>query len=497
MNDRESDADRSTDQPTPATTPTPDQAQAPAPAPGTTRPEDATTSSPRPGEGPALPEAHTLPHVTGGSGARFVSAPSEAAAAEAPPAAGPRPARRRRPSRWVLVTGAAAALVIGVGGAGVGAWSLGRSVGLAAAEAHQQTYELVPQRLPSSGSPLGGSGSPFGGSGGSSSQGQLLPGAGQGGTGSTDGSETSAVPATAEETQGVVTIVSTLDYDSSHESAGTGMILTADGLVLTNNHVVQGSTSIEVTDETTGTAYTATVVGTDATNDVAVLQLADAHGLTPVEVDSSGGVAVGDAVHSTGNAGGTGDLVTAEGSVLATDQAISVASETGSGTESLSGLIELQSDVVAGDSGGPLRDADGEVVGIVTAASSGAAPITGYAIPVSHALSIARQIVSGEGSSTIQLGLPAFLGAQISGTATGTGTGVPIAGTVAGSAAEAAGLVAGDTVTALDGTPVADATALTAAVQAHDAGDQVQVTWTDASGAGHTATVTLGEGPAA
>jgi S1-C subfamily serine protease len=489
MNDRESDADRSTDQPTPATTPTPTPDQ----APGTSRPEDATTSSPRPGDGPDLPQAHTLPHVTGGSGARFVSAQSEAAAAEAPPATGPRPARRRRPSRWVLVTGAAAALVIGVGGASVGAWSLGRSVGLAAAEAHQQTYQLVPQQLPSSGSASGGSGT----SGGSSSQGQLLPGTGQGGTGSTEGTETSATPATADETQGVVTIVSTLDYDSSHESAGTGMILTADGLVLTNNHVVQGSTSIEVTDETTGTAYTATVVGTDATNDVAVLQLADAHGLTPVEVDSSGGVAVGDAVHSTGNAGGTGDLVTAEGSVLATDQAISVASETGSGTESLSGLIELQADVVAGDSGGPLRDADGEVVGIVTAASSGATPITGYAIPVSHALSIAQQIVSGEGSSTIQLGLPAFLGAQISGTATGTGTGVPIAGTVAGSAAEAAGLVAGDTVTALDGTPVADATALTAAVQAHDAGDQVQVTWTDASGAGHTATVTLGEGPAA
>ena len=489
MNDRESDADRSTDQPTPATTPTPDQAQ----APGTTRPEDAPTPSPRPGEGPALPEAHTLPHVTGGSGARFVSASSEGASAEAPPTSGPRPARRRRPGRWVLVTGAAAALVIGVGGAGVGAWSLGRSVGLAAADAHQQTHQLVPQQLPSSGSPFGGSG----GSGGSSSQGQLLPGADQGGTGSTGDAETSATPATAAETQGVVTVVSTLDYDSSHESAGTGMILTADGLVLTNDHVVQGSTSIEVTDETTGTAYTATVVGTDATNDVAVLQLADAHGLTPVEVDSSGGVAVGDAVHSTGNAGGTGDLVTAEGSVLATDQAISVASETGSGTESLSGLIELQSDVVAGDSGGPLRDADGEVVGIVTAASSGAAPITGYAIPVSHALSIAQQIVSGEGSSTIQLGLPAFLGAQISGAAAGTGTGVPIAGTVAGSAAESAGLVAGDTVTALDGTPVADASALTAAVRAHDAGDQVQLSWTDTVGASHTATVALGEGPAA
>ena len=133
----------------------------------------------------------------------------------------------------------------------------------------------------------------------------------------------------------------------------------------------------------------------------------------------------------------------------------------------------------------------------MTAASSGTAPITGYAIPISHALSIAEQIVAGQGSSTIQIGLPAFLGAQIAGTTTGTGAGVAIAGTVRGSAAESAGLVVGDTVTALDGTPVADASALTAAVQAHDAGDQVQLTWTDAAGAGHTATVTLGEGPAA
>jgi S1-C subfamily serine protease len=456
MNDRESDADRTADQPTPAT-----------PTPAT------PTPTPTPTDG-APAEAHTLPHVTGSSDARWVSAPS----------------RRRRPSRWVLVTGAAAALVLGVGGAGVGAWSLGHSVGLAAADARQQTYQLSPQQLPSQGSP-------FGSSDGSSSQGQVLPGQGQSGTGSTGSTESSATSATAEETQGVVTIVSTLNYDSSYQSAGTGMVMTANGLVLTNDHVVQGATSIEVTDETTGKTYTARVVGTDATNDVAVLQLEDASGLTPVDFDSSGAVTTGDAVHSTGNAGGTGDLVTAEGTVLATDQSISVASETGSGTESLSGLIELQSDVVSGDSGGPLRDADGEVVGIVTAASSGTTPITGYAIPISHALSIAQQIVSGEGSSTVQLGLPAFLGAQISGTATGTGAGVTIAGTVQGSAAAAAGLVAGDVVTSLDGTPVADASALTAAVQAHEAGDQVQLTWTDAAGTSQTATVTLGEGPAA
>ena len=455
------------------------------------------------------PVAHALPHVTGTSDARYVSAarpvaddghqsydaapgravpPTFAGPATTPPAA----SSRRRSRRWLALTGAAAAVVLVAGGAGAGAWAVGRTAGEAAAAsaaAQRQALELAPQLLgPRSGS-TGGSGSAQGGTG------SALPGDGtQGGTGTT---ESSAVPATDAETAGVVTIVSTLNYDESYKSAGTGMVLTAGGLVLTNNHVVQGSTSIQVTDEASGRTYTADVVGTDATNDVAVLQLRDASGLTPVTFDDSSDVAVGDAVHSTGNAGGTGDLVTATGTVLSTDESIQVQSESGTGTESLTGLIELRSDVVSGDSGGPLRDASGDVVGIVTAASSGTTPITGYAIPIDDALDIARQIESGTSSSTVQIGLPAFLGAEIASTATGGVAGVPIAGTVDGSAAESAGLVAGDVVTALDGTPVTTAEALTAAVTAHASGDRVTVTWTDATGTSQTATVTLGDGPAA
>lgn len=503
MNDRESDATNGThdDDATTVTPSTADSAPhaeqigtAPEPAPGSDR-------------------ARILPHVTGSSDARYVNAaapswmgrPDDAHQAydarQAHPSSGPTgvpaafaaPKKRTRPKRWMLLTGAAAALVIGVGGAGGAAYAIGHTAGIAAANAasQQQSIELAPQYT----SPQGGTGtSPFGGSQGTDGT--------QGGTGDSQGStgatESTATPATADETAGVVTIVSTLNYDDSYKSAGTGMILDADGLILTNNHVVQGATSIEVTDETTGRTYTADVVGTDATNDVAVLQLQGASGLTPVSFADSDGVATGDSVHSTGNAEGTGDLVTAEGSVLSTDQSIQVQSETGSGSESLSGLIEIQSDVVSGDSGGPLRNADGDVVGIVTAASSGSTPITGYAIPADDALSIAKQIVAGDGSDTIQIGLPAFLGAQISDATTGgTTAGVTIAGTVAGSAAESAGLVAGDTITAIDGTAVANASALTAAIQAHESGDQVSVAWTDEAGASHTATVTLGDGPAA
>jgi len=451
---------------------------APVPAAG----EEATS----PATGAA--DAHTLPHVTGGTGARWASAPVAPAPAPVP---APAPARRRS-RRALLVAGVAAAAALVVGGTGAGGWALGRTAGETAAVAasEQQVQSLLPSVT---GPGTSGGSTALPGQGGTVPQQQQQPSTGTpGGT-----TQQAATAATAQEQQGVVTIDSQLGYDGSARSAGTGMVLTDDGLVLTNNHVVQGATSIDVTVESTGETFTADVVGTDATADVAVLQLRDAQGLDPVTVDDDG-VAVGDAVHSTGNAGGTGDLVTARGTVTATDQAITVASETGSGSESLSGLLEIAADVVAGDSGGPLRDAEGEVVGVVTAASSGSSTVTGYAIPIDDALATARQIESGQASDTVQIGLPAFLGAQIAaaGSTSPTG-GVVIAGTVEGSAAAAAGLVAGDVVTTVDGSPVADADALTTAVRAHEAGDQVVVGWTDASGAARTATVTLGTGPAA
>jgi len=289
-----------------------------------------------------------------------------------------------------------------------------------------------------------------------------------------------------------------LNYDTSSRAAGTGMILTANGTVLTNNHVVQGATSITVTDETTGKEYAAEVVGTDATHDVAVLKLKGASGLSTVTLDDDGEPSTGDTVTDVGNAEGTGNLVAATGTVTALDQDIQVQSETGTGTESLQGLIEVAADIVSGDSGGPVLDSEGEVVGMATAASSGSAEVTGYAIPITTAKAIADKILAGESSDTITIGLPAFLGVQVgSGATTQTGSGVAVAGTVEGSGAAAAGLVAGDTITSLDGTAVTSSEALTAAVQSHAVGDEVVVGYTDASGAAKTVTVTLTAGPAA
>jgi S1-C subfamily serine protease len=289
---------------------------------------------------------------------------------------------------------------------------------------------------------------------------------------------------------GVVDIVSELGY-SGGESAGTGMVLTSDGEVLTNNHVVEGATSITVTVLSTGEQYTATVVGTAPTADVAVLQLSDASGLDTVQTDSDG-VTVGDAVTAVGNAGGDPTSTSAAaGTVTALDQSITASSESGSDAERLTGLIETNADVQAGDSGGPLFDADGQVVGMDTAASSGGA-VQSYAIPIATALGVVGQIEDGVDDATVHQGLPAFLGVSV---ADGS-TGATIAGVVSGGPADDAGIGAGDVVTAVGGTTVASADDLTTALATQDPGDDVRVTWTDATGGSQTATVTLVAGPA-
>jgi S1-C subfamily serine protease len=396
---------------------------------------------------------------------------------------------------------------------------------------------LITTGLPSSGDGTGlaaapgtfgqqGSGSTSGGSGSGSASGGYGS-SGQGSSGSTSGSTGTttldATEASSEQQTGVVLINTVLGYQSA-EAAGTGVVLTSDGLVVTNNHVVEGATEITVTIGTTGETYTATVVGTDSTADVAVLQLQDASGLTTATLDDDDAVAVGDAVTAVGNAEGGGVLLAASGTVTALDQSITTSSSGVSEGESLTGLIEVDADVVSGDSGGPLLDDEGEVVGITTAASSGSADITGYAIPIDDVLDVVTQIVAGQDSDTITIGYPAFLGVQLAttsstsgsnalnglggsmsggtlnGGSTGSGStstsGATVGGVIEGTPAADAGLVAGDVITAVDGTTVADGDALREALAAYAPGDQVTLTWTTTDGSTQTATVTLIAGPA-
>lgn len=304
--------------------------------------------------------------------------------------------------------------------------------------------------------------------------------------------EGTAVDATDEQKVGVVTILTTLYYDDNYEAAGTGMILTSDGEILTNNHVIEGATSIEVTVESTGETYAATVVGSDETADVAVLQLTDASGLDTVEFDQDG-AAVGDTVTSIGNANGTGDLVAATGTITQTDQTITVGDAEDSAK--VSNLYEVDADVVSGDSGGPLLDVDGEVIGLVTAASTGTRNVTGYAIEIAVVLDVVDQIETGVDTETVEIGARAFFGVNLAPELEGR-AGAVVNGVIEGMPAAAAGIVVGDVITAVDGTPVDTGESLSALISAHEPGDTVDVTYTDASGASQTVTVTLAEGPA-
>ncbi|MBV8949447.1 MAG: trypsin-like peptidase domain-containing protein [Actinobacteria bacterium] len=299
----------------------------------------------------------------------------------------------------------------------------------------------------------------------------------------------------------VVDVNTTLGYQGA-QAAGTGIVLTSNGEVLTNNHVVEGATTISVTDVGNGRTYGATVVGYDVAHDIAVLQLTGASGLTTAGIGKSSTLAVGDAVAAVGNAGGVGGAPsTTTGAVTALNQSI-VASDAGAGTsEQLTGLIQINAQLASGDSGGPLVNSSGQVVGIDTAGSGGFsfrdASTEGFAVPIDTAMSVAHRILSGESSSTVHVGATAFLGVQIASQSgfSAVGSGAPVAGVIAGSPAQDAGIAPGDVITSVAGHAVSSPDDLSSILQQDHPGDKVAVGWLDGSGAQHTATVQLVGGP--
>jgi S1-C subfamily serine protease len=388
---------------------------------------------------------------------------------DAPPPPPPAPTRRRG-GRRLAAAGTAAAIV--VVGAGAGGFAVGRL--------HHGSQGAAGGSFQGNGNTFGGiappESSPFNGPGGSG--------------GVPFGTADNGKPATADQLTGLVRISATLKYQGG-KAAGTGMILTSNGEVITNHHVVEGATRIRVTVMDTRAKYAATVVGTDAKDDVAVLQLTGATGLQTVSTETRA-VSKGDAVTAVGDAGGsTSGFTAAEGTVTATGQHITTHSQDSNETEKLTGLIEISSDVISGDSGGATYDDQGHVIGMTTAASSGNGDIVGYAIPIGQVLAIAGDLEQGTQDARYVYGTPAFLGVGLGGTDTSVGDVFP------GTPAAQAGVTAGATITALNGTPVHTATALRQAVTTYSPGDRVTLTWTDRAGASHTATLTLVEGPVA
>jgi S1-C subfamily serine protease len=281
-------------------------------------------------------------------------------------------------------------------------------------------------------------------------------------------------------------------------------VLTSSGEVLTNNHVISGATTIKVVVPKTGQSYTARVLGYDRSADVALLQLQGASNLKTVSI-SSAKLRVGATVKALGNAGGTGSITSATGTVTGLGRSITASDDQG-GSEQLTGLIETNAGIEPGDSGGPLVNGKGQVVGMDTAASSGfgfqdVSATDAYAIPIAKALTIAHAISSGKASATVHIGPTAFLGIQVESVdALGYGyqsaSGALIAGVVSGGPAASAGLAAGDVITAINGHTVSSPSGIPALVLTKKPGAKITVTYLDQSGASHTASVKLGSGPA-
>lgn len=294
--------------------------------------------------------------------------------------------------------------------------------------------------------------------------------------------------------------------NSTPLGAGTGMVLTPTGEVLTNNHVIEGATSIQVTSPSLGKTWDATVLGADPTHDVALIQLQGASGLRTVNVANSSPT-LGSGVVAIGNALGQGGSPTVtQGSITATGRDINVGDGRG-GFEHLQNLLQTDAPISPGDSGGPLVNTSGQVIGIITASArsdaSQSSSHIGYAIPATDALDIVQQVRAGHGNASIIIGPAGFLGVQVrdmtAAQAARLGlnvtSGALIVGVVKGAPAESAGIARGSVITAVNGQSVNSGDALGPLLHAHRPGSTVQVTWVDSSGT-HTANVQLVAGPA-
>jgi S1-C subfamily serine protease len=290
-------------------------------------------------------------------------------------------------------------------------------------------------------------------------------------------------------------------------AAGTGMIITSSGEVLTNNHVVDGSTSISVTIAGRAGSYTAHVIGVSPTSDVALIQIEGVSGLPTVTLADSSSVKPGDPVVAIGNALGAGGTPSVtQGQVNAIDQTIT-ASEGNGKSESLSGMIQEDATIQPGDSGGALVNSSGQVIGMITAGEAQgfrtSSSTVGYAISTNSALAVVNQIRSGQATTGIFIGPVGYIGVSIRDLTPAIAAQVGISATAgplvwavqAGSPAEQAGITRLSVITAVGGTAVDSSTTLGDALHAYKPGASVAITWIDPNGGSHTKNVILTTGP--
>ena len=286
-------------------------------------------------------------------------------------------------------------------------------------------------------------------------------------------------------------------------AAGTGMLISSTGEILTNNHVVNGSTSITVTVQGRSQKYSAHVVGVDISQDIAVIQIdGSVSGLPTVKFADSSSLTVGETVVALGNALGRGGAPNVtSGQITALDQTIT-ASSGGSSSETLNGMIQSDAVIYEGDSGGALVNTSGQVVGMITAGQAqgfrSSASDVGFAIAANTAVGVVNRIRAHEEAADLTYGQVGFLGVSVqtldafSAQQLGlsVSSGALVTSVQPGSGAEAAGIARNSVITKVGGASVTSSDTLGTAIRSHRPGDGVSVTWVNQGGS-HTATVTL------
>jgi S1-C subfamily serine protease len=367
------------------------------------------------------------------------------------------------------------ALVGGVAVLALVAGSLGAAIGVSLASKHgSDSPAVTPATAPSGGATTTPIPSPSGSS----------PTATTGPAGS--GSSAAPLAGAALDVKGILakvepSVVDIVAQSRRETGEGTGIIISPDGYILTNAHVVNGASTVTVSTSSSGKALPATVIGADAAHDVALIHLDSGGGSLPAaDLGRSADMRVGDDVVAIGNALGLrGDPTVTRGIVSALNRTV----------ENLTGMIQTDAAINPGNSGGPLVNSAGQVIGINTAVAADGAQNIGFAIPIDAAKALADRLKSGQGAAPT-----AFLGVSTTDTADGS-AGAQVVQLVAGGPAQKAGLAVGDLVVSFNGKPVETADSLSGLVQARQPGDTVQVV-VDRNGSSRTFSLTLGTKPA-